>query len=169
MNIFVYFIMLKVSLYLILAVVPGLVIVTPAVFPRFVLNHDFSLSAMMFINIYSLFIYGWRIFTILYTDNIIYFARLGDCFLFVCIQYTSKRLGPKFCVGPCMTTGKDAQNYKNLFLKVFDFSKILKIYEKITLGTLFCFCFILYKEKILTDWATVKGWNRRWARSTLNA
>ena len=29
------------------------------------------------------------------------------------------------------------------------------------------FCFILCKEKMLTDKATIKSWNRRWARSAL--
>ena len=59
----------------------------------------------------------------------------GWLFFFVCIQYTSKRLGPKFCVGPCMTTGK-----------VYGCSKLQKF-----VSFWFCFCFILYKEKILTD------------------
>ena len=31
--------------------------------------------------------------------------------------------------------------------------------------TFFCFCFILYKEKMLTDKVTVKSWNRGWAKA----
>ena len=30
-------------------------------------------------------------------------------------------------------------------------------------ANLFCFCFILHKEKMLMDKATIKSWNRRWA------
>ena len=111
--------------YLILAVVPGLVIVTPAVFPRFVLNHDLAMSAMMFINIYSLFIYGWRIFTILYTDNITYFARLGDCFFLFVSNTLQNVWAQNFVWDLAWQQGRfmDAQNYKNLFL--FDFVFVL--------------------------------------------
>ena len=28
----------------------------------------------------------------------------------------------------------------------------------------FCFCFVLYKEKMLTDKTTIKSWNRKWAK-----
>ena len=49
--------------------------------------------------------------------------------------------------------------------------KFSKIREKIILSSLelFCYSYILYKEKMLRDKATVKSWNRRWARSFLKA
>ena len=41
-------------------------------------------------------------------------------------------IGPKFCVGHRMTTGKilSAQNFKKLYSKAFDFSEIKKMREK---------------------------------------
>ena len=60
------------------------------------------------------------------------------------------------------------QNLKNLCLKVFYFSKILKMRKKYNgIRKLFCFCFILYKEKMLTDKAKVKSLDRR-AQSAVN-
>ena len=38
---------------------------------------------------------------------------------------------------------------------------------RVGLWMLTCYCFILYKEKLLTDRATIKSWNRSWARSAL--
>jgi len=62
------------------------------------------------------------------------------------------------------------QNSKKLYLKVFIFIKFenarKKYYE---IRKLFCFCFILYKEKMLTDRAAIKSRNRRWALSALKA
>ena len=81
----------------------------------------------------------------------------------------AKPIGPKFCVGPHMTQGRvmDAQSYTNLCPKVFDFCSILKIRKKILLNlwTFFCYCFKVYKEKMIKDKATIKSWNRRKARS----
>jgi len=59
----------------------------------------------------------------------------------------------------------DAPNYKNVCPEDFEFFKILKMREKnvIKSANFFCYRFILYKENILTDRATI----RRWARSTL--
>ena len=53
---------------------------------------------------------------------------------------------------------------KKFLSKIFDFCKILKILEKnmIKSAKYFCYCFIWYKEKVLTDSATVKSWNRRY-------
>ena len=67
---------------------------------------------------------------------------------------------PKFCVGPHLTLGNN-QNFKHLCLKVFC-CKILKMREKILWNQLkkFMFFFILYKDKMLTDKATIKSWNR---------
>ena len=58
------------------------------------------------------------------------------------------------------------QNFKNLCFKVFYFCKILKMREKNIMKSakFFCFCFVLYKEKMLTDKTTIKSWNRKWAK-----
>ena len=62
------------------------------------------------------------------------------------------------------------QNYKNMFLKVFDFCKILTKNDNIIKSAIFiCFCYKLYKEKILTDRATRKSLIRGWAQSVLKA
>ena len=45
-------------------------------------------------------------FLLYYILTILHTLLVWVTVFFVCIQYTSKRLGPKFCVGPCMTTGK---------------------------------------------------------------
>ena len=39
---------------------------------------------------------------------------------------TAEPIGPKFCVEPCITPRKvnDAQNYKKLYPKAFDFCEI---------------------------------------------
>ena len=50
------------------------------------------------------------------------------------------------------------QNFQNLCLKVLYFCKILKSAKKFNKIRNFLFCFILYKEKMLTDKATIKGW-----------
>ena len=64
----------------------------------------------------------------------------------------------------------DAKNYKNVYPKVFDFCKILKCATKYyQIPKFVLFCFVLYKMKILTDKATIKSWNRRWAWSTSKA
>ena len=47
----------------------------------------------------------------------------------------------------------DAQNYKQMYPNTLDFCEILKKREKIWKYANFfvCYCFILYKEKMLTD------------------
>jgi len=52
-----------------------------------------------------------------------------------------------------------------LFLK--NFKNVQKKYYEI--HKLFCFCFILYKEKMFRDKATIRRLNKRWARSALKA
>ena len=95
--------------------------------------------------------------------------------LFVCIQLISKRLnrsGPNFVWDLTWPQGRfmNDQNFKNLCLKVFIFEKFWKCAKKYyEIRKLFCFCFILYKEKMFRDKATIKSWNRRWARSALKA
>jgi len=67
---------------------------------------------------------------------------------------TAEPIRPKFCLGLYVALGKvyeNDQNLKNLCLIVF-----------------FSF-FILYKEKMLTDKATIKSWIKRWARSALKS
>ena len=44
----------------------------------------------------------------------------------------------------------NAQSFKNLSAKIFDCFTVLKIHEKIENRQIFvCYCFILYKEKML--------------------
>jgi len=94
--------------------------------------------------------------------------------LFVCLYpmnvKTAEPIGPEFCVGPHVILGRfmNEQNFKNQWLKVFYFYKILKMREKIWWNPQ-TFFYILWKEKMLTDKATIKIWNRRWARSALKA
>ena len=54
------------------------------------------------------------------------------------------------------------KNLKNVCLKFFYFCKILKMRKKYCeIRKLFCFCFILYVEKMFTEKVTI---NRRWAK-----
>ena len=57
-----------------------------------------------------------------------------------------------------MIPGSCTQNYK-LCPKVSDFCKLLKMRKKILLNPQFfvCYCFILYKEKMLTFRDTFKS------------
>ena len=73
-------------------------------------------------------------------------------------------IGPKFCVGPKWPQGR----FMNLCLKIFIFVKFWKCAKKNIMKSADFFCFILYKEKMFRDKATIKSWNRRWARSTIN-
>ena len=87
---------------------------------------------------------------------------------------TAKPIGLKFCVGPHLTLGKVyewSKFQKFVFKSFFYFCKILKMREKILWNpqTFFLFLFLLYKEKVLTDKATIRSLNRRWARSALKA
>ena len=74
---------------------------------------------------------------------------------------TAEPIGPKFVWDLMWPQGRfyDWSKLKKFEFKNFLFCKILKIREKIR--KLFLFCFLLYKEKMLTDKATVKSWNRR--------
>ena len=83
--------------------------------------------------------------------------------VFVCLFPTNvekaEPIGPKFCVGPYMTEERlrDAQNYKNVCPKVFDFENA----RTNIIHELFCLLlFILY---------TIKSLNRIWARSAIKA
>ena len=79
---------------------------------------------------------------------------------------TAEPIGPKICVWLHMTPGKVYEWSK---FQVFYFCKILKMREKLLWNpqTFVCFCFILYKENMLTDKTKIRSWNRRWARSAL--
>ena len=103
----------------------------------------------------------------------LHIVSLSVC-LFVCLYPINiKTAGltdrAQFFVGPHMTPGNvyGCSKLKNLCTKVFDFCKRLKNNEKYILksANFFCCCFILYKENMLTDKATIKSWNRRWARN----
>ena len=82
----------------------------------------------------------------------IYILCLAVC-LFVCLYpinvKTNELIRSKFCVGPHMTPQKvygcsKLQNF-------FEFCKILKMREKYyEIREMFCFCFILQKEKMLS-------------------
>ena len=66
------------------------------------------------------------------------------------VSKTSEAVGPNFFVGPHVND----KNFKNLCLKDFDRKNIMKsanLKKK----------FILYKEKMLTDKATIKSLNLR--------
>ena len=83
--------------------------------------------------------------------------------LYVCLYpinvKTAEPIRPKFCVWPHVTPGRfmNDQNFQNLCFKVLYFCKILKSAKKYNKIRNFLFCFILYKEKMLTDKATIKG------------
>ena len=93
----------------------------------------------------------------------IYLYSINILCLSVCLYpinvKTAEPIGPKICVGPCMTCRKgfiNAQSYIKLF------PKFISMREKIFLKNLRNFlvifvCFILYKEKMLTDRATLKS------------
>jgi len=83
-------------------------------------------------------------------------------YLLVCLYLINdKTIGPKFCVGPHMNPGKVKMVImKNVSRKHFDFRKVLKIHEKIR--RIFCYCFKMYEQKILTNRATIRSWNGRW-------
>ena len=79
---------------------------------------------------------------------------------------TAEPIGPKFCMGPYMTPRKVCRGTKlqKLVFKSFWFLLNLKNAQQIliNLRTFVYYCFILYKEKIYTDRATVKSWKWRW-------
>jgi len=66
-----------------------------------------------------------------------FYIQIWPVCLFVCLYpikvKTAEPIGPTFFVGPHVTPGKvmNDQKFKNLHLKVFYFSKILKMREKI--------------------------------------
>ena len=88
--------------------------------------------------------------------------------LFVCIQInvkTTESIGPKFCVGPHVTPGEvnEWTKIQKFVLKCFIFVKnIMKS------ANFFCFCFKMYKEKMVTDKATIKSWKPSIPKSEQN-
>ena len=77
----------------------------------------------------------------------------------------AKPIGPNFFVGPHMTTGKvyGCQKLQKFVSKSFFF--VVKFWK----GIKNTFLLLFYNEKMLTDKATIKSLNRRWARSALKA
>ena len=108
-------------------------------------------------------------FYFIYVYLYIYFTCLSVC-LFVCLYpinvKKAKPIGPKFLWDLAWPQGRfmNDQNFKHLCLKFFIFENARKKFSKLA-----NFFLILYKEKILKDKATIKSWNRRWARSNLIA
>ena len=96
----------------------------------------------------------------IYISISIYFACLSVCIcLFPTNVEKAEPIGLKFCVEPPMTEERlrDAQNYKNVCPKVFDFENA----RTNIIRELFCLLlFILY---------TIKSLNIIWARSNIKA
>jgi len=100
---------------------------------------------------------SWTYFVISWTSIYILCLSASVCLYPINVR-TAEQIGPKFCVGPHVTQGEDLwmiKIKKKLCLKVFYFCKILKMREN------FLKFFMLYKEKMLTDKATIKSWKRR--------
>ena len=75
---------------------------------------------------------------------------------------TAEPIGPKFCEGP---QGRfiDAQNYKSLYPKAFDYCEILKLREKIWLNLrafccCYCFIFTIFLQEIPENFSGIFLW-----------
>ena len=89
-----------------------------------------------------------------------YFFCMSICFLWPIKVKNPKPIGLKFCVRPRMIPGKVygcPELQKVVLLSIFvKFKKCAKKSVKIR-ELFFCYCFILYKEKMLTDRSTIKS------------
>ena len=84
---------------------------------------------------------------------------------------TAEPIRPKFDVGPHVTPGKvyEWSKFQKFVFKSFMFLQNFENAQKNIMKsqTFFVLFVILYKEKMLTDKATIKSLNRRLERSTL--
>ena len=95
----------------------------------------------------------------------IYFDCLSVCLCPINVK-TAEPIRPKFFLGSGMTPGKvyEWSKIKNFVLKRFLFCKILKMCEK-SLWNPQIFLFILYKDQMLPDKASIKSLIRRWPQT----
>ena len=99
------------------------------------------------------------------TTFYISFACLPIC-QFVCLYpinvKTAELIRPKFCVGPQETPGKvyEWSKFQKFMFKSFYFVKFWKCTKKYYELRNLLFVFALYKEKMLTDKATIKSKNK---------